>query len=145
MGMYGILRVTRGATAPPATPADSVIGVDYTYKYPKELSAGRHSLAFRNDGKQRHEIFAALLKQGVTLDSVIAVTKRKGNVFALLEEGLGVLHSRGGEPSLGRLDIDFLPGREYLIECGFQDDEKSPPHYELGMYGSIKVPGKAGT
>ncbi|HEY8164368.1 MAG TPA: hypothetical protein VIF83_02340 [Gemmatimonadaceae bacterium] len=142
MGMYGIIRVTRGAPAPAATPADSIIGLDYAYKYPKELSPGRHSLAFRNDGKQRHEIFTALLKQGVTLDSVVAVSKRKGDVFALLEEGLGVLHSRGGELSLGRLDIDFLPGREYLIECGFRDDENSPRHYDLGMYGSIKVPGK---
>lgn len=142
MGMYGIIRVVRGAPTTTATPVDSVIAVDYAFKYPKELSPGRHSLAFRNDGKQRHEINIALLRQGVTLDSVVAVDKRKGDVEPLFEQGLGVLHSRAGEPALGHLDIDFLPGREYLIECGFQDDETSPPHYALGMYGSIKVPGK---
>jgi len=142
LGMYSVLHVKPGAATAVASPADSVIAVDYAYRYPRELSAGRHSLAFRNEGKQRHEINMALLKRGVTLDSVLAVDKRKGEIFPLFEEGLGVLHSRGGEAALGRLDIDFLPGREYLIECGFQDDDKSPPHYTLGMYGSIKVPEK---
>ena len=142
LGMYAMLHVKPGVATAVASPVDSVIAVDYAYRYPRELSAGRHSLAFRNEGKQRHEMSMTLLKRGVTLDSVLAVDKRKGNVFPLFEERLGVLHSRGGEAALGRLDIDFLPGREYLIVCGFQDDDKSPPHYRLGMYGSIKVPGQ---
>ena len=142
LGMYAVLHVKPGAATAVASPADSVIAVDYAYRYPRELSAGRHSLAFRNEGKQRHEMFMALLKRGVTVDSVLAVDKRKGEVFPLFEEGLGVLHSRGGEAALGRLDIDFLPAREYLIECGFKDDDKSPPHRTLGMYGSIKVAGQ---
>jgi hypothetical protein len=141
MGMYKLIRVKGGANESPPAPADSVIAVDYAFKYPRELAAGRHSLAFRNEGKQRHEINIALLKVGVSLDSVRAVDKRGGDVFPLFEEGIGVLHSRGGEPALATLDINFLPGREYLIECGFQDSEKAPPHYSLGMYGSIKVPG----
>lgn len=145
MGMYKLIRIKRGANETSAAPADSVIGVDYAFRYARELPPGRHSLAFRNEGKQRHELNIALLKNGVTLDSVVAVDKRGGNVFPLFDEGIGVLHSRGGEAALGRLDIDFLPGREYLIECGFQDTEKSPPHYTLGMLGSIRIPGKPRT
>jgi hypothetical protein len=145
MGMYKLIRIKRGANETSAATADSVIGVDYAFRYARELSAGPHSLAFRNEGKQRHEVNIALLKVGVTLDSVVAVDKRGGDVFPLFDEGIGVLHARGGEAALGQLDIDFLPGREYLIECGFQDTEKSPPHYTLGMLGSIRVPGKPRT
>jgi hypothetical protein len=120
--------------------ADSVVAVDYAFaSYPREISAGRHSIAFRNAGKQRHEFSIVLLKQGVTADSVNALDKAKGDVRPLFENHIGVLHSRGGETALGLLDIDFLAGREYLVECGFQDDDKSPPHYELGMTGSIRV------
>ena len=119
-----------------------MIAVDYGFKYPREMSPGRHSLAFRNDGKQRHELLIQLLKKGVTLDSVLATEKAKGDVDALIEDGIGVLHARGGESSLGQMNVQFLPSREYMIVCTFMDDDKSPPHYALGMYGSIRVPTK---
>jgi hypothetical protein len=140
MGMYGSIRVTNGSASKTAPKADSIIAVDYAYTtYPRTISPGRHSLAFRNAGKQRHELNITLLKPGITLDTVIAYDKRKANVFPLFDNDGGVLHSRAGETALGTLDIDFLPGREYIIECAFQDDDKSPPHYTLGMYGSIRV------
>jgi hypothetical protein len=87
----------------------------------------------------------ALLKSGVTLDSVAAVDKAGGDVDALIDEGVGVMHARAGEASLGRLEVNFLPGREYTIVCLFMDNDKAPPHYKLGMVGSIKVTGKTGT
>ena len=142
MGMYSVIHVIGGAAAATRTPVDSIIAVDYAYpKYSREVSPGIHTIAFRNAGKHRHEINIALLKKGVTLDSIVAVDKVDGDVFPLFEKngGLGVLHSDAGNPALGNLVIDFLPGREYVFECGFQDDDKSPPHYKLGMYGSIKV------
>jgi len=37
------------------------------------------------------------------------------------------------------MTVDMLPGREYMIACFFKDTDKSPEHYALGMYGSIKV------
>jgi hypothetical protein len=144
MGMYSVIRVT-GPAVRAAIAADSVVAVDYAFaKYPREISPGRHTIAFRNSGKHRHEIHVALLKKGVTLDSVVAVDKRDGDVDPLFDTngGMGVLHAQPGQTALGGLSIDFLPGREYLIDCGFSDDDKSPPHYKLGMYGSIRVRGR---
>jgi len=142
LGMYGTVHVEAAPVKMTTVYADSVIAVDYAFsRYPREISAGRHTIAFRNAGKQRHEFSITLLKRGVTLDSVIAVDKRKGNVFSLFESAIGVLHSRGGETALGMLDINFLAGRDYIIECAFQDDDNSPPHFALGMQGSIHVSG----
>jgi hypothetical protein len=141
MGMYSVIRVS-GKSAATAIPADSVIGVDYAFaSFPRDISPGAHAIAFRNAGKHRHEISVALLKKGVTLDSVLAVDKRDGDAGPLFEKsgGIGVLHAMPGQSALGVLSIEFLPGREYLVDCSFQDDPKSPPHYKLGMYGSIKV------
>jgi hypothetical protein len=142
LGMYTVVHVKPGTFKATRQRVDSVIAVDYAFaKYPREITAGNHSIAFRNAGKQRHEFSVALLKHGVTADSVNAVDKRNGNVKPLFENHVGLLHSRGGETALGTLDIDFLPGREYLVECGFQDNDKAPPHFALGMTGSIKVMG----
>ncbi|HKY96900.1 MAG TPA: hypothetical protein VJL35_03520 [Gemmatimonadaceae bacterium] len=142
MGMYSVIHVTGSAAPVPRTPVDSIVAVDYAFtKYPREVSPGIHTISFRNAGKHRHEINIALLRKGVTLDSVVAVDKVDGDVFPLFEKngGIGVLYSDAGKAPLGNLVIDFLPGRAYVLECGFQDDDKSPPHYKLGMYGSIKV------
>jgi len=143
LGMYKVIRTTAEVPAKRAAEKiDSIIGVDYAFaKYPREISPGMHTLAFRNNGKHRHELNIGLLKEGVTVDSVQAVEKRGGDVNALFDvTGPGaVLWAVPGSSPLGQLQIDFLPGREYLIECGFKDDDKSPEHYKLGMFGSIKV------
>lgn len=142
IGMYSAIHVT-GSSAPVSrTPVDSIIAVDYAFtKYPREISPGPHAISFRNAGKHRHEINVSLLKKGKTLDSLVAIDKVDGDVEPLFEKngGMGVLHSAAGADALGNLVVDFLPGREYVVDCGFQDDDKSPPHYKLGMYGSIKV------
>jgi uncharacterized cupredoxin-like copper-binding protein len=143
LGMYKVIRVVAAGAAPAARPpVDSIIATDYAYpRYPRELSPGVHEIAFRNAGKKRHEFLIGLLKKGVTLDSVIALEKKKIDplpLFDLMGPG-GVLYSTAGNASLGNMVIDFLPGREYAFECTFQDDAKSPTHNMLGMYGSIKV------
>ncbi len=77
------------------------------------------------------------MRQYVDLD------KKSGDVDALVEHGIGVLHTPGGTSPNGLLRLDLLPGREYLLECGFTDTDKSPPHYSLGMVTSIRVTGTA--
>jgi hypothetical protein len=144
MGMYSVIHVTAGKASSPTRPvkADTIVAVDYAYRYPRTLAPGRHTFMLRNEGKVRHEMNIALLKKGVTLDSALAVDKAGGNVFPLLDNADGLLLSRAGETALGGLEVDMLPGREYEIICFVSDDPKSPPHYKLGMYGSIRVPGK---
>jgi hypothetical protein len=43
---------------------------------------------------------------------------------------------------VGLLEVDLLPGRDYLIECGLSDSAKAKPHYMLGMTGLIHVSAK---
>lgn len=148
MGMYSAIRVQskKPASVAAMPRVDSIVGVDYAFsRYPKTLAPGKHTFLFRNEGKFRHEVSMTLLKPGVTVARVAEVDKAGGNVDTLLEEGIGVLWSRAGETPLGRLEVDLLPGREYMIDCGFSNDDKSPPHYTLGMYGSILVSGKPGS
>ena len=144
MGMYSTIRVKAGPSVRRrvAARADTIIGFDYAFRYPKQLDAGRHTFLFRNEGKQRHEFSVTLLKPGVTLANVVEVDKVDGDIDPLIDTGMGLVWARAGETPLGLLEMNLLPGREYLIDCGFTDDDKSPPHYKLGMYGSIKVTGK---
>lgn len=144
MGMYSVIKVARSPVrlASPPSAVDTVIGIDYAFRYPRTVTPGKHTFVFRNEGKVRHEFSVSLLKKGVTLEKVREVEKANGNVDALFEQDLGLLNSRAGETSLGQLEIDMLPGREYVIVCFFQDTEKSKPHYELGMFGTIRVSDK---
>jgi len=145
MGMYSVIHVLPGKKSPASVAArlaDTIVGSDYAFRYSKTLAPGTHTFVFRNEGKVRHEFNMVLLKPGITLERVLEVEKTKGDIDALFDDGIGVLWSRAGEMPFGRLEVDLLPGREYLIECGFSDDDKSPPHYTLGMYGSIVVSGK---
>jgi hypothetical protein len=84
-----------------------------------------------------------LLKTGVTLAKLAKVDEAGGDIDPLIENHIAVLHGQGGTTPLGLLTIDLLPGREYMLECGFQDANGAPPHYKLGMTGSIRVDGKA--
>lgn len=138
LGMFRAVVVRDGAI--PSTPVvmvDTIVGNDYAYpRYPKALAPGWHHFVFVNTGKQRHEINVSLLKPGVTLRQVLDPSP-DFDPTTVVDEELGVLHARPGIPSLGTLDFEVLPGRQYVLVCTFQDTPKSPPHFVLGMAASI--------
>ncbi|MCE9602964.1 MAG: hypothetical protein K8S21_12230 [Gemmatimonadetes bacterium] len=140
MGMYAELRVT---TAPPVVVAapriDTITGMDYAYRAPATLPAGVHHLAFINVGSQRHELTVTLLRAGVTVQQFMDAEMAERDVADLVESDLGLLHSPGRTAPRGLLRVDLLPGREYLLECAFADSDSAPPHFRLGMFGSIRV------
>ncbi|MEO8577690.1 MAG: hypothetical protein ABI556_13355, partial [Gemmatimonadales bacterium] len=140
MGMYAsVVANSAGAVAQlPATSVDTIIATEYALRYPRQLAAGKHTFAFRNDGKMRHEVNVSMLAPGVTLARLLAADKAGEKVDSLFAGDIGVLHVYGGESARGELTFDVLPGREYLVACYFQDDDKAPEHYRLGMYGSIR-------
>lgn len=144
MGMYSLIHVkpSKASKALPAVRADTIVGMDYAFRYPQTLSPGRHTLVFRNEGKVRHEVAIALLAKGVTLERFLEVRKAGGDVRPLTEEPNGLLYAPAGEGPLGRLEVNLLPGREYRLICALTDNEKSPRHFELGMYGLIRVTGQ---
>jgi len=123
----------------PALPVDTIVANDYAFKFPPTLAPGRHRFVFINAGKQRHEINIARIKSGATYRQIAELDAKDGDIEPLLDEDHGVLHALGGATPAGTLDIDLVAGREYLLECGFSDTDTSPPHYKLGMSGSIKV------
>jgi hypothetical protein len=124
--------------------ADTVIGMDYAYRYPESLRPGTHDIAFVNAGAHRHEVMLSLLKQGVTVQKLLEHVKSGDNPNALLDDSFGALHSPAGTKPAGLLHVMLLPGREYLLVCAFRDAENAPPHFALGMVGSIRVPGSRG-
>ncbi|MEP6778968.1 MAG: hypothetical protein ABJC26_03705 [Gemmatimonadaceae bacterium] len=140
LGMFKSLTVTSAdRVASKSITTDTIFGTDYAFKIPPTFTPGLHHLGFFNSGKQHHEINVALLKPDVTVQKVIEIASAGGEVDSLIDGALGVLHSFSDSAPLGTLDIHFLPGREYIVVCTFMDTPNSPPHFALGMFGSIKV------
>lgn len=139
LGMYKMITVAEGTAAVQPLVADTIVATDYAFRYPRTISPGVHTFVMRNEGKQRHQFNIELLKQGVTLDSLMKVGEAGGDVDALLEGGYGLLHARAGTQHIGGLTIDMLPGRDYVIACFFRDGPDAPEHVDLGMLGFIRT------
>jgi len=143
LGMFSSIVVMTAGNAVrdprPAPVVDTIVAMDYAFKFPRTLAPGRHRLVFVNAGKQRHEINISRMKPGATYRQIADLDAKDGDIEPLLDQDLGVLHAPGGTNAAGMLDVDLIAGREYLLECGFSDTDTSPPHYKLGMSGSIKV------
>jgi hypothetical protein len=141
MGMYKTISVgkAQGAAPLPQLTTDTIIATEYAYQYPATVKPGLHTFVMQNAGKQRHELTIVMLNKGVTMQQLQAAEKAGEKVDSLFDGNFGLLHGRGGQTPLGELTIPMQPGREYVIGCFFRDDEKSPEHYALGMFGLIKV------
>lgn len=143
LGMFNAIHVA-ATGARPTRPmrTDTVYAMDYAYRLPQTFAPGLHRLVFVNMGTQRHEMSIARLRPDVTLEAVRDADRTRAPLEPLIDQPLGVLHARGGMTPLGHLEIDFAPGRTYVLECGFADTDTSPPHYTLGMKAAIRVPEK---
>jgi len=140
MGMISVIHVTPGRTAVPrSVGVDTIVGIDYAYRAPRTLGAGSHTFTFVNAGTVDHEVNIALLRSGATLEQVFTIAKANGDLNSLVAEWLGVLVARPGTRALGELHAKLLPGREYAIMCELTDNDKSPSHLTLGMFGSIRT------
>lgn len=143
MGMFSAFTpTTSNSVSGQRMRIDTITAMEYAFRYPRTVSPGNHSFAFVNTGKVRHEALMLLLKKGVSLQQALEMQKAGGDVDALIENAIGVLHSPAGTTPLGQLELDMLPGRSYVIICTFSDSDKAPPHVMLGMAGTIEVAGK---
>lgn len=140
IGMFSLIHpVSTPALAVAPIMTDTIIGRDYAYTMPATMAAGRHHLAFTNAGKQRHEINVSRLRPGITLAQYHALDAKGVDVNTLIDQNLGVLHSPGGVAPVGRLEVDLVAGREYVVECSFKDTDNSIEHFKLGMSASFKA------
>jgi hypothetical protein len=115
----------------------TVVGLDYAFQAPPTLPAGLTAVAFENHGTVRHEVAIVRLKPGVTLDSVVHM--KPGPARRALIEFVGLLAADPAETPLGRILVDFTPGRTYALFCNLQDAPDKPPHLSMGMFASIEV------
>jgi len=151
------LRIPRGASPAPTTPLlvllflawpsgagaqhiapVTVVGLDYAYQVPTTLPAGLTAFAFENHGKVRHEIAVLRLKTGVAPDSLMHVIDSVAARRALTE-GVGVLFAEPGQASLGRLLVELVAGRTYVLFCNFQDMPDKPRHMMMGMIAIVNI------
>jgi hypothetical protein len=150
LGMYtrihvaGVLAPARNASTAPVTrlnfQTDTIVGSDYSFAYPRTIAPGHHTFLFRNAGTVRHEVNMVLLKKGATVQQMLDLAKKGGDPLSLIEDDApGVLLAQSGQSPDGQIDGDFLPGRDYGILCTFANDAKSPPHFALGMSGTVHV------
>src|SRR6476659_6185397 len=68
---------TRGVeeSAPPAVHKLEITGLDYAFRVPEHVKAGRTTITFVNRGKVRHEFNLNLLRPGATPEQVMAALK----------------------------------------------------------------------
>ncbi len=115
-----------------------VAGTDYAFAAPTELAAARTHVRFVNRGRVPHEMALGELHAGVTADSVMAYAAA-GHDPGDLAKIVGILIATPGETAVGTLSADLIPGRTYLMICGFRDADSLPPHLEMGMVASFVV------
>lgn len=119
----------------------AIVGTDYAFlQLPATLAPGPTLFSFENRGTKRHEFSIGLLKQGMSVDSIMRA-EPKPNVSArvVTDSIVGLLLARPGERSGGQLYVNLIAGRTYLVVCTLKDTPDAKPHMELGMIGSFTV------
>jgi hypothetical protein len=141
-----MLALGLAAATSAAAPNDvEIVAMDYAFKVPAQLPAGRTVFRFRNAGKQAHEFNIALLKTGVSVQQFMATANASKPVAALLDGSVGVLFAKPGKRSTPGLSSDLLAGRTYVVRCIFKDSASAPRHETMGMYSAIHVTNAKGT
>jgi hypothetical protein len=112
---------------------------DYAFEGPDSLAAGQVAFAFENLGRVRHEVKVIGLKPGATLAQVLRLAKADSSFAHLVEPTSGILTANAGATTPGRVLVNLVAGRAYVLLCGFQDSDSAPTHDQLGMVHEIRV------
>lgn len=134
--------VQSGSVAEQAEPATvAVVGADYAFlQLPTSLAAGPTLFSFENRGTKRHEMSIALLREGVTSESLMARGAQTSvSSRAVSDSLIGLLLARPGERAGGQLYANLIAGRSYIVICTLRDTPDAQPHAALGMVGGFQV------
>lgn len=123
----------------PTTRVVEIVGVDYAFKSPTTLPAGRTMFRFRNAGKVPHELNISLLRKGATVEQFVNSVNAGTPSATYREAPVGVLLAAPGRIGGANLVTDLLPGRTYVLICMDQNTPKSKPHFTMGMYSRLDV------
>ncbi len=128
------------AMAAPAIPQITIRSTDYAFAAPTEVSAGLVTILHENAGHETHHVQLLQLKEGVTVDQVMAaLSQSEDAIFALLKGFPG-----GPGPTAPgnqqRVTVKLVPGH-YLLVC-FLPDAQGVPHIAHGMIAPFTVTGE---
>jgi hypothetical protein len=121
-----------------------IIGRDFAFDAPAILGAGMTTFVFENPGDVRHEMIIVLLRQDVTEQHIKdahqgGITLRKLREQLGDGEILGILLAMPHQSSSGKLIVNLVRGRTYLIICQLEEPQGAPRHNVLGMYRTFRV------
>lgn len=121
-----------------------IIGRDFSFDAPPILRAGITTFVFENPGAVRHEMIIVPLRQGVTEQQIAeghqaGIPLRKQMEQFADGEALGILLAKSRQSSSGKLVVELIPGKTYLLLCQLEDPQGMPRHNVLGMYKTFKV------
>ncbi|CAN5698973.1 hypothetical protein BH10CHL1_BH10CHL1_49000 [soil metagenome] len=126
---------TRGAIT-----AITIKGSDFHFEAPAKVQAGMVSITFENKGQEAHHMQLVQLKEGVTIDQLLAVLpKGDAAMLALLKDidgGVGPIEPGGS----GRVTVKLAPGN-YVLLC-FMPSHDGVPHLAKGMVAPLTVVGE---
>ena len=121
-----------------------IVGRDFSFDAPATVRAGITTFVFENPGAVRHEVIIVPLRQGVTEQQIAdahqaGIPLRKQMEQFADGEALGVLFAKPQQSSPGKLMVDLIRGKTYLLLCQLEDPQGMPRHNVLGMYKTFKV------
>jgi uncharacterized cupredoxin-like copper-binding protein len=130
-GMLTELTVTNGDAGALPTPDARIVGTDMALTPVPPLSAGKHTILFKNQGKQLHEINLVQLQPGKTMQDVVRWFGDHNGPPPTVSLG-GVAVQVGEE---GTTEVDLQPGVTYAFVCAVDDVlGHHEPHITEGMF-----------
>lgn len=129
------------ACSPPVqTPVEVLVrATEYAFDAPDSLPAGLVAFGLENTGRVPHELIVVGLRPEASVAEILRRDKADSTWRHLREPPSGILTADSGQRTPGRLLVDLVPGRRYLLVCSFQDSDSAPPHLHLGMVRVVSV------
>ena len=137
-GMIAPLEVTGTAATTALPPADASLTLkDFSFDL-NSLTAGKHTIAVKNDGPQPHEATIIKLNDGVTVDTILGMA-----TASPAPTGPPPWTDVGGLTGIApgttaNVDVD-LPAGNYAFICFVPDPATGKAHFELGMIGPLTI------
>jgi len=135
-GMIGFFAVVAGENTTAAPIADTGVELlDFSFKLPEAVKAGKQTWSVTNKGQQLHEINLMKLTDGKTIDDVMAWAKDPTTAPPFMNVG----GFQGINPgATGWMELDLAAG-DYIAICHIPDRATGKPHEELGMILPFRV------
>ncbi len=129
-GMVGFFEVVAGENTTVAPSADATVELlDFSFKLPEAVKAGKQIWSVTNQGQQLHEINLMKLAEGKTIDDVMAWVMQPAGAPPFANVG----GFQGINPgATGWMELDLTAG-QYIAICHIPDPATGKPHEALGM------------